>query len=78
MPDWTDQLVTDSLMDMLENRIVRLEEVAAARWPRRLLLARRLRRELRASVRYVPGDTFTDRRGEAVGSEWGAAEGRRT
>lgn len=74
MPDWTDQLATDSLLDMLEDRIARLEEVAAARWPRRLLLARRLRRELRASVRYVPGDTFTDRRAEAVGTEWTAAD----
>lgn len=35
---------------MLENRIISLEEIVAARWPRRALLRRRLARELRASV----------------------------
>lgn len=36
--------------EVLEDRVTRLEEVIAARWPRRWILRRRLARELRASV----------------------------
>jgi hypothetical protein len=53
---------------MLETRIAALEEVAAARWPRRWLLAARLGRQLRASVRGYSwaGPAWTDKRGQAV------------
>jgi hypothetical protein len=40
----------DDEAEVLEDRVTRLEEVTAARWPRRWLLRRRLARELRASV----------------------------
>jgi hypothetical protein len=67
-----DSLLTDSLMATLEMRIIALEEVTAARWPRRLLLAFRLGRSLRRSVaRYGrPGSDFEGRRIEAAGDEW--------
>jgi hypothetical protein len=67
-----DSLLTDSLMAALELRIIALEEVAAARWPRRLLLAARLGRSLRRSVtgyRWA-GPGFEGRRIEAAGDEW--------
>lgn len=65
---------TDSLMDALETRLAALEEVAAARWPRRLVLALQLRRSLRASVRSFAGSSFAQRRREAVSAEWLSAE----
>ena len=37
---------TDWAADSLENRVVRLEEIIAARWPRSWLLRRRLAREM--------------------------------
>ena len=39
--------------DQLEARVTAIEEVFAARWPRRWVLAARLRRSLRASVRHL-------------------------
>lgn len=41
---------TDWAVDGIEDRLIRLEEIVAARWPRSWLLRRRLARELRASV----------------------------
>jgi hypothetical protein len=61
---------TDSLAEMLEHRVATLEEIAAARWPRRWLLAARLGRSLRRSVRHMPGGTFAERRAEAVTADW--------
>jgi hypothetical protein len=61
----------DSLSWLLECRVVALEEVAAARWPRRLLLAWRLGRQLRVSVapfRWEHG--FLWQRTEAVTNAW--------
>ncbi len=60
---------------MLEPRIAKLEEVAAARWPRRWLLAARLRRQLRASVAGYAwaGPVWTDMRAQAVGDEMNAS-----
>lgn len=75
MPDWSDQLATDRMMDMLEGRISQLEEIAAASWPRRVVLARGLRIRIRTSIRHMPGDTFADRRAEAIGTEWDATPG---
>jgi hypothetical protein len=65
-----ESLTTDSLAQSLETRVLELEAVAAARWPRRALLAWRLGRALRGSVRHIRGDTFQDRRTEAAGIEW--------
>ena len=52
---------TDWAADSLENRVVRLEEIIAARWPRSWLLRRRLAREIRASVAGY-ADSFIPRR----------------
>ena len=67
-----DAKLTDALMDALEARVIALEEVAAARGIRRLSAAWRLGRKLRASVRYLPGRSFTERRFEAASTEWGS------
>jgi len=50
-----------------EDRLTRIEEAIAAPWPRRWLLWRRLRREIRASVAgypddYIPRGDFRGRR----------------
>ena len=56
---------TDRSADALEDRVVRLEELLFARWPRRWLLRRRLARELRVSVAgygdWMPPDFRTRR-----------------
>ncbi len=57
-----DASYTDSLMDALEARLVALEEVAAGRGVRRLVLAWRLRRALRASIRPFAGRSFAGAR----------------
>ena len=69
--DWiTDSLTTDQLAEHLEARVAALEEIAAARWPRRWLARARLGRQLRDSIRHFPGATFADRRGEAASADW--------
>ena len=58
---------------MLEERISALEEIEAARWPRRILVRRRLARDLRASVAgygWTGGD-WAERRAQAIGDGWG-------
>ncbi len=72
-----DARYTDSLMDALEARLVALEEVAAGRGVRRLVLAWRLGRALRASIRPFAGRSFGERRCEAVTTEWLAAQSDR-
>jgi hypothetical protein len=72
-----DASYTDSLMDALEARLVALEEVAAGRGVRRLVLAWRLRGALRASIRPFAGRSFAERRCEAVTAEWLAAQSDR-
>lgn len=57
----------DAVHGMLEDRVTRLEEIVAARWPRSWLVRRRLAREIRASVAtwdddYIPRGDFTARR----------------
>ena len=54
----------DELADDLERRIEQLEEVIAARWPRRILAAARLRRSIRRSIRHVQGGDFGEKRAE--------------
>lgn len=51
-------------------QVVALEELAAARWPRRIIARRRLRADLRASIRHAEGDTFEDRRISALDGGW--------
>ena len=63
----------DDQDEITELRITALEELLAARWPRSVLLRRRLARDLRASVRdYGPdaGEDFTSRRTQAIGDGW--------
>jgi len=67
-----DSVTTDQLVSHLESRVVAMEEVMAARWPRRLLLQWRLGRELRASVAgygWVSGG-FRGRRTQFVSDTW--------
>jgi hypothetical protein len=60
-----DSLFRDEYDEVLMARVSAIEEVFAARWPRRWLLARRLRRSLRASVRHLGWvGSFADRRVE--------------
>ena len=61
---------TDSLAEHLEYRVAALEEIEAARWPRRILVRARLGRQLRASVRHFDGDTWADRRAAAASADW--------
>lgn len=72
LSDYAD--ATDSLMDMLEFRIAALEEVIAARGFRRFWAAWTLGRQLRQSVQNFEGDTFIERRLEAISSEWGSRD----
>lgn len=61
----------DEAQSELERRVIALEEIIAARWPRRVFLRRRLARELRASARAhaYAGRSFRARRGEATSDE---------
>jgi hypothetical protein len=63
-------LGTDSLMGHLEHRVIALEAIVAAPWPLRLVAVWRLGRAIRRSVRHFPGDTFAERRIEAVSNDW--------
>lgn len=65
-----ESAMTDYLAADLELRVAQLEEVLYARWPRRILVRRRLRRDLRQSVAHVQGRTWTDRRAETIGTGW--------
>jgi hypothetical protein len=66
----------------LEDRVIRLEEIVAARWPRSVLLRWRLAREVRASVAgyddaYVPRGDFYGRRLQWAGDSIIASLSRR-
>jgi hypothetical protein len=62
---------TGWLNEFREQRISAIEEVIAARWPRRWLLAARLRRQLRASVSGCEsGRTWHQQRAQAMTAEW--------
>jgi hypothetical protein len=58
-------------VDAIEVRLIALEEITAARWPRRMILRRRLARSLRASdAAYADAaGTFTGRRVQAAGDD---------
>lgn len=63
--------VSDSLDWELEKRVAALEEVLAARWPRRLVAAWRLGRSLRASVApWRSEEKFVYQRAEATSNAW--------
>jgi hypothetical protein len=62
--------MTDELFDMLEGRISALEQVAATRWPARVIVRARLGRTLRASIAPFPGVPFRARRVDAISNEW--------
>jgi hypothetical protein len=68
------QQMTDEAFSMLEERIMDVEEIVHAGWPRRVFLARRLRRKLRASIQPFPGDSFATRRVHAVSTEMAVRE----
>lgn len=62
---------TGWLNELREQRIASVEEVIAAGWPRRWLLAARLRRQLRASVRGCDSaGTWHEQRAQAMTAEW--------
>lgn len=61
----------EDLHGQLEMRVMRLEEIAAARWPRSILVRWRLAREIRTTAaafpdEYIPRRDFIGRRLEAV------------
>jgi len=66
-----ESLMRDGENDALEDRVVAIEEVLAARWPRRLLVAWRLGRKLRQSAAPFreAGPAFADRRCAAISAE---------
>jgi hypothetical protein len=61
---------TDKHVDELQRQVVALEEIAAVRWPRSIVVRARLRRDLRRSVEHIQGATFADRRVNTIGSGW--------
>jgi hypothetical protein len=52
--------------EQLELRVIAIEEAFAARWPRSIVVRARLGRQLRASVRDMQGDSFTERRADTA------------
>ena len=68
--------------EQLELRLTRLEELIAARWPRSIVVRRRLAAEIRASVApypdsFIPRRDFTGRRLQAVSETSTLARQRR-
>jgi len=72
---------TDAYFGVLERRVIRLEEIVVARWPRSWFLRRKVAREIRASVatwdpEYIPRGNFCARRLAAATQEADAIIGR--
>lgn len=67
----------DEFAEITDHRVTALEEILAARWPRSILVRRRLARDIRASVAHVQGATFAERRTEAIGTGWIEPWGKR-
>ena len=63
--------MSDAAIDALEDRLAALEEVIAARWPRRMVLRRQLARQLRASAATFAwaGPDFRTQRAEAMSED---------
>jgi hypothetical protein len=70
--------VIGHLNELRERRISALEEVVAARWPRRWLLSLRMRRSLRQSVHSYgwTGQSWHNRRAAWMTGEWLAGRDR--
>lgn len=72
----------DDMGDVLEDRVIAIEQIIAARWPRSWFLRRRLARELRASVAgyadsFIPRGDFAGRRLQAASEAASAARAGR-
>lgn len=72
----TETESTQHHLDVVDDRVERMEEIIAARWPRSWLLRRRLAREIRASVGiwdddFIPRGDFHARRVESTMREAG-------
>ncbi len=67
-----ESVQVDQFAEISELRITALEEIVFARWPRSILVRRRLRRDLRQSVRHYgwAGPDFESRRIQAIGDGW--------
>jgi hypothetical protein len=65
-----DSSMTDEALDDLMFRVIQLEEVLAARWPRSILVRGRLARAIRRSVREIDGSDFTGKRLNVIGTGW--------
>jgi hypothetical protein len=61
---------SDESLDELQFRLLALEEIICARWPRRILVRYRLARRIRASVREIGGSDFTAKRLNSIGTGW--------
>jgi hypothetical protein len=75
--DWEE--FTDDTTTMIEDRIIALEEIIAARWPCSAVLRHRLARELRASAAQGAhvGPGFARQRVQAVSEDLLVAHQRR-
>ena len=72
----------DETSEQLEDRLTRIEEVIAARWPRSIVVRHRLAAEIRASVApypdsFIPRRDFTGRRFQAASETSTLARQRR-
>ena len=69
---YADSLMAGQLAEVLELRVTALEELLFVRWPGSVGVRRRLRRDLRESVRPYRwmGPRFTARRFESIGDGW--------
>ena len=67
-----DSRMSDEQAEITELRVTALEEIVAARWPRSVLVRRRLAKDLRESVAGYgwAGDDFASRRIQAIGDGW--------
>jgi hypothetical protein len=63
--DWTGDMLYEVMF-----RLTALEEILAARWPRSILVRRRLARAIRASVAEIDGSDFTGKRLNTIGTGW--------
>ena len=67
-----ESVQTDKFAEISELRIAALEEIVFARWPRSILVRRRLRKDLRESVQHYRwvGPDFQSRRIQTIGDGW--------
>ena len=63
--EWTGEVLDDLMF-----RLVTLEEILAVRWPRSILVRRRLARAIRASVAEIDGTGFFWKRLNSIATGW--------